>query len=133
MIAYRVQKSLEKNIQSHRSCLCVLEGRILKHVPRSWDDSNSRLRFSAMFAELTDRIVPVAVNCRFGFFQRPLRSWNGLYLIFLFMNPTLEYEITFLNQLPLEATCSSGNSPYDVANHVQRILAETLGFEQCQL
>ncbi|KAF2554750.1 hypothetical protein F2Q68_00017908 [Brassica cretica] len=91
------------------------------------------LRFSAMFAELTDRIVPVAVNCRFGSFQRPLRSWNGLYLIFLFMNPTLEYEITFLDQLPLEATCSSGNSPYDVANHVQRILADTLGFECTQL
>lgn len=86
-----------------------------------------------MFAELTDRIVPVAVNCRFGFFQRPLRSWNGLYLFFLFMNPTIEYEITFLDQLPLEATCSSGKSPYDVANHVQRILAETLGFECTQL
>ncbi|CAA7024475.1 unnamed protein product [Microthlaspi erraticum] len=87
------------------------------------------LRFSALFAELTHKIVPVAINCRVGFFQTSARSWVGLDLIFLFMNPTIVYEVTFLNQLPLEATCSSGRSPYDVANHVQRILAAKLGFQ----
>ncbi|KAL9828335.1 putative transferase [Arabidopsis thaliana] len=79
------------------------------------------LRFSALFAELTDMIVPVAVNCRVGFFHaNTVRGWNCMDMIFFFMNPRPGYEVTFLNKLPVEG-----------GGH--RILADTLGFESTNL
>ncbi|KAL6192030.1 hypothetical protein ACLB2K_038417 [Fragaria x ananassa] len=90
------------------------------------------LRFSALFAELSDQLVPVAlVDHQSMFHGTTARGWKAMDRFFFTMNPRPSYEVTFLNKLAPDQTCNatSGKNSFEVANYVQRVIAATLSYE----
>lgn len=88
------------------------------------------LRFSSLFAELADEIVPVALDTKVTMFYGTTASGlKCLDPIFFLMNPSPIYYVHVLGKVPKEMTCAGGRSCFEVANHLQRQLAHALGFE----
>ncbi|MCO5608456.1 hypothetical protein L7F22_062666 [Adiantum nelumboides] len=88
------------------------------------------LRFSSLFAELTEHITPVAMRVSNSlFWGNSARGYKALDPFYYLMNPTPSYEIIFLDRLSKEETVAGGKTSVQVAQAVQKRLAEALGYE----
>ncbi|KAI5669948.1 hypothetical protein M9H77_19801 [Catharanthus roseus] len=92
------------------------------------------LRFSSLFAELTDEIVPFTVNTNVTMFHGTTTcGYKWLDSICMAMNPRPVYSLELLEKLPKELTMGGGRSSHEVANYVQKKIADALGFESTNL
>ncbi|KAK9142215.1 hypothetical protein Syun_011615 [Stephania yunnanensis] len=98
------------------------------------------LRFSPLFSEVAEVIVPVAVEAKGSlFYGTSVRGQKGLDSFFFLMNPRPEYHLEFLEKIivgtQLSASPSIINGDYckpssfEIANRVQRLIGDAFGFE----
>ncbi|KAI3921768.1 hypothetical protein MKX01_005457 [Papaver californicum] len=73
------------------------------------------LRFSPLFSEIAESIVPVAVSAKGSmFYGTTVRGYKSLDSFFFLMNPNPHYHL---------------ESSYEIANRVQKMIGQALGFE----
>ncbi|GAB2234536.1 hypothetical protein Drorol1_Dr00003791 [Drosera rotundifolia] len=94
------------------------------------------LRFSPLFTEVSDYLVPVAINsCFTMFYGNTAAGFKFLDPVFFLMDPHPSYTVRLLEMvrgLPTRRD-DDGMSKFDLANQVQREIAEVLGFECTRL
>ncbi|KAG6648034.1 probable glycerol-3-phosphate acyltransferase 3 [Carya illinoinensis] len=93
------------------------------------------LRFSPLFAELAEEIVPVAIDSHvtmlYGTTAGGLKCLDPFFFL---MNPAPSYTVQFLEKVSGSCTYLNGEkSKFDVANHVQGEIGKALGFECTKL
>ena len=89
------------------------------------------LRFSPLFAETSDVIVPIAIDYQVSMFYGTTASGlKCLDPVFQLMNPTTTGLVKIFEKLQGDLTCGVGKkSKFEVANYVQAKIAQALGFE----
>ncbi|CAN8248103.1 unnamed protein product [Cochlearia groenlandica] len=87
------------------------------------------LRFSPLFTEVSDVIVPVAVTSHVTFFYGTTASGlKALDPLFFLMDPFPTYTVRFLDSVS-GATCQDPKMKFEVANQVQSKIGNALDFE----
>ncbi|KAI3506587.1 hypothetical protein L1887_21147 [Cichorium endivia] len=89
------------------------------------------LRFSPLFAELSDHIVPVALDTHVSmFYGTTAGGLKCLDPFFFMMNPSAVYRVRFLEQVSGVSRCGDTDSRrFHVANYVQSEIGKALEFE----
>ncbi|KAL5231524.1 hypothetical protein ABZP36_030300 [Zizania latifolia] len=92
------------------------------------------LRFSPLFAELTSKVTPVALETRvdmfYGTSTKPGVKWLDPF--YFMMNSRPEYRVEFLERVftaPADGEVGGHGHSINAANRVQRVLGEALAFE----
>ncbi|OEL33159.1 putative glycerol-3-phosphate acyltransferase 3 [Dichanthelium oligosanthes] len=91
------------------------------------------LRFSPLFAELggdCGGVVPVAIAVETSMFYATTASgWKGVDPFYYLSNPRMCYTVEFLDRVDTSPVREGKEASTDVANRVQRLIAEALGYE----
>jgi len=95
------------------------------------------LRFSPLFAEMSDEIVPVAMDCHVTMFYGTTASgFKFLDPLFFLMNPQPSYTVQLLEKVKGSTASHPDNKDqarFDVANLVQSNMGKALDFECTRL
>ncbi|XVE73475.1 hypothetical protein DITRI_Ditri11bG0120800 [Diplodiscus trichospermus] len=88
------------------------------------------LRFSPLFVEVSDDIVPVAMDNHVSmFYGTTAGGLKCLDPLFFLMNPRPSYKVRLLDGVSGLSGDHSERSRFDVANHVQNEIGKALGFD----